>query len=362
MAHLTGFALLDALRRSAARAADAAGQGPLRAPSRIVAEAGPMRVRAYQPRDASAGPVLVLIPAPIKRSYIWDLRPEVSVVRRCLARRLRVYMLEWLDPRPEDDGLGLADYAERLLSLALDAVAAETGRREALLAGHSLGGTFAAIFAALHPERVSALILIDAPLAFGAQGGPFARAVAASPHAAALRRTFGSPLPGCCLGLLAAAIAPDEFVARRWADLAASVGDAKAAARHLAVERWALDELAMPGRLFEEVVEQLYRGDLLRAGALTLGGVRVDLRRLRSPTLAVVSAQSVAVPPASTLAALPPGAKVLRHAGGRGSAIEHLGAVISPAAHARLWPEILDWACARWRERRPRRPARRPGA
>jgi len=35
--------------------------------------------------DAASGPVVLIVPAPIKRPYIWDLAPEVSVVRRCLA-------------------------------------------------------------------------------------------------------------------------------------------------------------------------------------------------------------------------------------------------------------------------------------
>lgn len=180
---LSALAWLDAARRSAGRALDVAGLGAWQAPFRIAVQAPPMRLRACQSHEAGSGPALLLIPAPIKRAYIWDLRPEISVVRRCLARGLRTYVLEWLDPAPGDDELGLADYANRFPAAAVKAIAAETGRREVQLAGHSLGGTFAAIFAALHPERVRGLILIDAPLAFGATGGPLARAVAAAPHA-----------------------------------------------------------------------------------------------------------------------------------------------------------------------------------
>jgi pimeloyl-ACP methyl ester carboxylesterase len=95
-------------------------------------------------------------------------------------RGLRVYLLEWLDPGPAQDGLGLADYAKRLPMAALDAIAAETGEAAAVLAGHSLGGTFAAVLASLRPERARGLVLLDAPLAFGpGRGGPLARAVAA---------------------------------------------------------------------------------------------------------------------------------------------------------------------------------------
>ena len=192
------YALLDEARRRAGRALDAAGLGPVEAPFRIAAELPGARLRAYRPAGVptASGPVLLIVPAPIKRAYVWDLLPEVSAVRRCLDRGLRVYLLEWLDPGPAEDGLGLADHAARLPLAALDAVAAETGEAAVVLAGHSLGGTFAAIFATLHSERVGGLILADAPLAFGDQGGPLARAAKAMPHARAIRESSGSPVPG----------------------------------------------------------------------------------------------------------------------------------------------------------------------
>jgi polyhydroxyalkanoate synthase subunit PhaC len=74
-----------------------------------------VRLRAYQPPGAAPrGPVLLIVPAPIECAYVWDLLPEVSVVRRCLGRGLRVYLLEWLDSGPAEDGFDLAVHAERL--------------------------------------------------------------------------------------------------------------------------------------------------------------------------------------------------------------------------------------------------------
>ena len=334
----------------AGRALDVAGLGPMEAPFRTVVEAPAVRLRAYQERRAGRAPALLIIPAPIKRAYIWDLLPEVSVIRRFLARGMQVYLLEWLPPHAAEDELGLPDYADRLPGAALDAIAAETGRATALLAGHSLGGTFAAVFAALHPERVGGLILVDAPLAFGAEGGPLVRAVAGLPDAGALAKRVGGPMPGSLLGLLAAASAPADFIMRRWIDQAASLADGHAAAIHARVERWMLDELPLPGRLFADVIEQLYRGDRFAAGRLELDGRRAAPDRLACPVAAVVNEQSSVVPPASLLAGLAKAAnqpvRVLRYQGDRGCAIQHVGPLVAPAAHQRLWPEIVDWAVA----------------
>ncbi len=343
------YALLDRVRREAGRALDAAGAGPVQAPSRIAAGMRGARLRAYQPADA-AGPVLLIVAAPIKRAYIWDLQPEVSVVRQALRRGLRVYLLEWLDPGPAEDERGLADHALRQPLAALDAIAEETGERAAVLAGHSLGGTFAAILAALEPRRVRGLVLVDAPLAFGPdRGGPLARAVALAAPARFLRALAGSPVPGSFTAMLSTAAAPDAFILQRWADLGMALGAGSAAGLHSRVQRWVLDEFAMPGRLFEEVLELLYREDRLLRGGLELAGRAVSLGQVRCPVLAVVNPPGRVVPPASILdglAVLPqqvPCRVLWQEAAERGVALQHLGPLIGPAAHRRLWPEILDW-------------------
>jgi polyhydroxyalkanoate synthase len=292
--------------------------------------------------------VLLIIPAPFKRAYIWDLLPEVSVVRHCLSRGLRVYLLEWLIPTPREDEFGLAEYADRLPGAALETIAAETGCRAPLLAGHSLGGTFAAIFATLHPERVGGLVLADAPLVFGDQGGPLAQAAKAMPHARAIRGAAGSPVPGSVINALSVGAAPEAFQLQRVTDFAASLFDPRALAIHARVERWAYDEFPLPGRLFEDVLEQLYREDRFLKGTLRVRDRRTGIAGLRAPVMAVVNPVGRVVPPRSLLDGLEASGctsvQVLEYEGDRGPMLQHVGPLVAPLAHARLWPKILDWA------------------
>jgi polyhydroxyalkanoate synthase len=144
----------DAARRQIGNILAASGFGAEETPNRVLLDLPGCRLRAYSHDKGNTGPVLLIIAAPFKRAYIWDLAPEVSVIRHCLREGIRVYLLEWLLPTPTDDHFGLAEYASSWPAAAIQAIEAEAGSSAPILAGHSLGGTFAAICATLFPERI----------------------------------------------------------------------------------------------------------------------------------------------------------------------------------------------------------------
>ncbi len=109
---------MDEMRRQIGRGLDALGLGPQEMPYRVAAEFRGARLRAYQDQGERQEPVLLIVPAPFKQAYIWDLLPPVSVVRRSLDQGLRVYLLEWLIPTRQEDEFGLAEYADRLIQEA----------------------------------------------------------------------------------------------------------------------------------------------------------------------------------------------------------------------------------------------------
>jgi polyhydroxyalkanoate synthase subunit PhaC len=338
----------DEFRRTAGMFLDLIGLGPVQTPSRIAGHQRGFQLKAYQ--EPGYAPALLIIPAPIKRAYIWDLLPEVSVVARCRARDFQTYLLEWIPPTPSEDEFGLAEYADAFISTALDTVRAETEQDKVTLAGHSLGGTFAAIFAASHPERIQALVLVEAPLAFGERQGPLERAASLIPSTHDVRAAVGSPVPGSFLNLISVAAAPRAFVWQPWSDLLASMASRQRATVHACVMRWTLDEFPLPGRLFEETVELLYRQDQFRRGKLQIGRSTVGTMALRGPVLAVVNPHGDVVPPDSCLAvldAVPDDSKRIHYYQEEsGPSLQHVGPLVGPNAHKHLWPEILDWVRA----------------
>jgi polyhydroxyalkanoate synthase subunit PhaC len=349
------LAVYDAARRQRGEWIERLGFSARRTPSRVLWSGPRARLLGYGHVDGAAGAALLIVPAPIKRAYIWDLAPEVSVVRRCLDAGLRVHLLEWTEPSDSDARLGLDDHVERVIAPALDAVLAATGERQAVLTGHSLGGTLAAIAAALHPDRVAGLALIETPLRFGAETGALGPLVAAAPDTA-LAALGRACVPGSFLSLSAMSAVPDAFLAEPWLDWLASAGH-RAAAVHLRVRRWTSDELAMPGALLVDIVEALYRDDRFAGASLTIDGRLASPRPLAEiPLLAVVQPQSRVVPPKSALglfANLPMRElRVLNYDGEVGVALQHVGPLAGPASHRDLWPKVLDWIGARWPEAR----------
>lgn len=338
---------MDRSRRARGQMLERAGYGPRPTPSTIVHAEPGLKLRRYGPLAAEAPPVL-LVPAPIKRSYIWDLAPEVSVVKRWLERGYRVYLADWL-PLDDDAGeqdYGLADYADRLLGACRQAIAADGAVGKPVIAGHSLGGILAAIHSGLYPDQLRATVLLESPLHFQPAFCCFNKLVQATPDARQIAETFGH-VPGVFLNTMSAMAEPQAFQWERLLDRWLSMADPKALTTHMQVERWTHDEFALPGRLFAELVESLYRRDALTQGKLDIGGRRIGPRELTAPLLSVIDPRSRLIPPAAVLpfheAAASPRKQVLHYEGDIGVNLQHVGVLVGRSAHARIWPAIFDW-------------------
>jgi polyhydroxyalkanoate synthase len=336
---------IDPWRRLAGDVLEGMGLGPAGTPHTVMATGSPASIRRYRPARP-VGRTVLLVPAPIKAPYLWDLLPRVSVVRRCLAAGLDVGVLEW-PRRPGDRGrMGLTDYVEGMLSAAVETLERDCPGQPVFVAGHSLGGTFAALFAARHPRRIAGLALLGAPLHFGPAIGALGRLLASIDRPSALISRLDR-IPGTLLTLSGVAAAPAEFLLARGADLCASVGDVRALQLHLAVERWALDEAALPRQLMMDVLQRLYRDDAFFQGQLAVSGRCVSPADIRVPVFCVVEPGCPIAPPDAVLPALEADrhaeCTVVRFRGAPGESLQHLGMIVGREAHRRLWPELIAW-------------------
>jgi len=338
---LAQFDMLDIARRAQGHALGVLGLSATESPYDVTASGPYWRLRDYGNHGATAQ--LLIIAAPIKRPYIWDLTPSVSAIRYCLQTGLHVCLLEWLPAGHRNGNTGLDEYADAI-SRCVGKISKEAGGAKPWLIGHSLGGTLAAIYSAFAPGSVGALALLGAPLCFDSDAGRFRNALVSL---VPTNLTNAHPLPGSLLSHASMLASPDTFIWSRFVDAIRSLNDRQALDIHARIERWALDEAPLPGKSVHEIIEWLYRENRFRHGTLTIKGTRVGPSTLTVPTLAVVNTADEVAP----LSSIAPFAaamtdrhfQIIEYSGEVGICLQHLGILVGRDARARIWPQIIAW-------------------
>jgi polyhydroxyalkanoate synthase len=352
-AHRALFIMSDLLRRAQGQTLEAFGLGPKECPYDVVASGAFWRLRDYG-KPAPSQPVLI-VAAPIKRAYIWDLAPSASAIHYILHQGFHVHLLEWLPVEATDEN-GLAECAASI-SECVARISRRCAGAKTFLMGHSLGGTLAAIFAASEPESICGLVLLSAPLCFQPETSRFRDALVSLVPSGLID---AGPCPGSLLSHVSALASPDTFIWSRFADAVLSGVDDHAREIHARVERWALDEVPLSGELVRQIFEWLYRENRFSDGNLKIGNKLIGPVTLTTPTLAAVNVDDEVAPIVSVkpfIEAMPiKDVRIVEIPGEAGVCFQHLGILIGRETRAAVWSEIVSWMDL---HADPRAPARR---
>ncbi len=122
-------------------------------PSEVVYEERPLKLLHYPtatpPRYKTP---LVFVFALVNRPYILDLKVGRSVVSHFVQAGFDTYLIDWGAPSEADRGRTMSDYVNGSLGNVVDFVRDLRGVPRVSVLGYCMGGTFSAIFTALHPE------------------------------------------------------------------------------------------------------------------------------------------------------------------------------------------------------------------
>lgn len=339
--HRAQFQIADALRRAQGNMIAAFGLGPTECSFQVIASGSNWHLRDYGGDDALYP--LLIVAAPIKRPYIWDLSPSTSAIRCCLQHKLHVYLLEWSLASRRAGNSGL-DECALAISDCVARISTDAQGLKPFLIGHSLGGTLAAIYGAFASESIRGLVLLSAPLCFQPAESQFRDALVSLVPS---ELSDADPFPGSLLSHVSALASPDTFIWSRLADAALSITDPDALEIHARVERWALDEVALPGKLVHQIIDWLYRENRFCSGALIVAGRTLSPSCLSVPTLAVVNTADAIAPLASVKpfvdSIATKEARIIGFPGEPGTGLQHLAILVGRQAHTRVWPEIFSW-------------------
>ena len=281
----------------------------------------------------------------VNRPYILDLESDRSVVRQYLDQGFDVYLIDWGSPSYADRSLTLEHYVCEFLQTTVDFIRHEHDQRSPHLLGYCMGGTLAAMFAALRPDALKTLTLLATPLDFeGARALLKVWTDRAYFDVDALIDTYGN-CPAWFLQSCFLSMNPIRNVFDKTIAFYEQMDDPRSVSSYFAMEHWLNDNIPVAGETFRAFVKKLYQRNELVKGALTLGGQRVDLARITCPLLLLTAKSDHLVAPSSTEG-------VRLYVGSRDvTSMEmsagHVGLVIGSKAHSTFWPAATRWAAAR---------------
>ncbi len=360
----------DLLGRGAQNALEVARLGRLaparRTPYAVQHEGRIFELRRYSPQPTAQAiehPIL-LVPALMVRSDVYDLEPNSSAVAFLARAGADTWLVDFGDPSRVQGGLERTqdDYV-RAISECIDTIHERTGK-EVHLAGYSQGGMLAYQVCALRrSEGIKSLItmgaLVDLHASSTFDPDLFGRALELLRHG--LLRALGSveSLPSGLSSALFKVLNWD----RRMLEFLQFLGDLH--------DRRAIEEgegkrhflagegfVAWPGPAVTRFADEMVVGNRLMQGGFVIDGRVCSLDDITSPLLYFTGERDTIASPRSVSAIeqaaphIPELYKISVPSG-------HIGLVVSRNAFEVTWPSVVEWL--RWREGTGPKPERLVG-
>ncbi len=297
-------------------------------------------------RLSTEGAPVLLVPPLAVPARCFDFRPGESLAQFLVDHGFATYLIDYGTMTAADRDLGFEDWIDDILPAALMRVSAEHDGGPVHVVSWSLGGHFALLTAADHPELpIASVTALGTPIDYTANpliapfriasrltggrevdmmtglfGGIPAPLVQASFRAVALQRELTKPM----------------FAMR-------NLTNTPALARMQSVDRFIGAMPGYPARLYRQVHHRFYLRNELVKGSVQLSADRViELSKVEVPVL-LVGSRADTIAPAATVAH---GVRPLVNADVRYVEVggsSHLGLVASPTAPTTIWPSVVEF-------------------
>jgi len=305
-------------------------------PARPILQLGLLRLWDFSTGGASA-PVMVVAPYALHDAQIADFAPDHSLVDALLRGGCaRLYVAEWTSATAATRLYGIDDLLSEL-NVAVDEIGAPLD-----LVGLCQGGWLSLVYAARFPQKIRRLVLIGAPIDIEAERSALAEPVERTSDFMIDRLIDAGG--GVVRGDDLAPLWPrkESGEERQAGALQIELPPASPSSRAAveAFEDWDRRRLDLPGPYFREVVQYIYRDNLLAAGAFPALGKRINLRALDHPVFLLAGAQDDVAPPAQLFAIK----ELVRGEVETATAPStHLGLFMGRRTIENEWPRIAKW-------------------
>ena len=305
--------LLDDLERGKGRlaismtdmAAFKLGENVAATPGKVVYQNDLIQLIQYAPvTDTVHRRPLLIIPPWINKFYVLDLRPQNSFIRWTVSQGHTVFVISWVNPDERLAAKSFEDYMREGPLAALDAMEAATGEKDANVIGYCLGGTLLsatlAYLTAKRDRRIKSATFFVTMVDF-AEAGELSVFIDEEQLTSLEERMSKK-------GYLEARDMHQTFNMLRANDLIWSfvVNNYLLGKQPLPFDLlfWNADSTRMPAAMHSFYLRRMYQENLLsRPGGITLDGVKIDLRKVKTPAFILSTREDHIAPWRSTYAA-----------------------------------------------------------
>ncbi len=268
------------------------------APGKVVFRNELLELLQFSPTTESVSDVpLLIFPPWINKYYILDLRPENSMIRWLTGQGFTVFVASWVNPDGNQAEKAFEDYMLEGVQAAVTAVLKQTGAKTVNAVGYCIAGTLLsctlAYMAAKGDDRISSATFFAAQQDFSESGDlrlftdeDWLRVIEVSMDNA------GGFLPGRVMSDTFNALRANDLV---WGFFISNYLLGKEP-RPFDLLFWNADQTRMPKKLHMEYLRRFYQENALSKGELELAGVRLDLKKVKTPIYAMASKEDHIAP------------------------------------------------------------------
>jgi polyhydroxyalkanoate synthase len=253
-------------------------------PGKVVYENALMQLIQYAPStpDVLKRPLLIMPPW-INKFYVLDLTPEKSFIKWCVDQGLTVFVISWVNPDERLAQMGFEDYMRLGPLAALDAIEQATGEREVHAIGYCVGGTLLSItlatLAAQNDNRIASATLFAAQVDFTHAGDLKVFVDEEQLQVLEKRMAERGYLEGNKMANAFNLLRSNDLI---WPYVINNYLRGKAP-MPFDLLYWNSDATRMPAANHAFYLRQCYLDNALSKGKMTIGNVRLDLSRIKTP-------------------------------------------------------------------------------
>jgi polyhydroxyalkanoate synthase len=274
-------------------------------PLRVPEEVG-LGAESNAVEEGGRGLPVLFIPPLMIQPLVYDLREGHSFIRMLRKAGFHPYIVDFGNPDSSESNISLDTYIREWMPTAVREMLKHSGREDYAYVGYCMGGLFALVTTATHPEDElplpEAIVTIGAPIDASKMG--LLSLIARNAHGQldAIASRLGNIPGGLSSSFLKWMMPLRSFTGK--ADLFLNLWDDEWVRGHESIEAWVDGFLDYPQEAFRQFLKDFLKENQLLDGRMKFGGREANLGSIRCPVLAFGGRNDKVVPIPAARAAL----------------------------------------------------------